>query len=264
MPPTTRRRRSATPPPAAPARAASSRDPDADLRRAEGRRYPYGVPVEGKPGFVTSPYAPDSGIRGCARLRARPGGPRPVHEENLPRALTVTEGARLQSGDRLAIFGPGLIGGSLALAARRREHVRHRSSLWSRDAAERDAARRLGLPDTVVTGDAAEAVCGSAAGRALHAARRRCRSWPPGRSRPHLEPGAVVSDVASVKAGVVGGTDRDLRASRRQPLRRARTPWPGPNAADWPRRGRPVRAVASACSRRSTEPAPTPAALGKA
>ena len=23
--------------------------------------YPYGVPVEGKPGFVTSPYAPDSG-----------------------------------------------------------------------------------------------------------------------------------------------------------------------------------------------------------
>ena len=36
----------------------------------DGKQYPYGVPVEGKPGFVTSPYAPDAGyvdVHGFAR-----------------------------------------------------------------------------------------------------------------------------------------------------------------------------------------------------
>ncbi len=101
--------------------------------------------------------------------------------------------------ERTAIFGPGLIGGSVALAARRRGACGG-LVLWSRDEAERDAARRLDLPDTVVTGDAAEAVRG---------ARMVVLCTPPaslpGLARgiaPHLEPGAAVCDVASVKAGV--------------------------------------------------------------
>ena len=107
-------------------------------------------------------------------------------------------GARLQE-DRIAIFGPGLIGGSIALAARRRG-IGRALALWSRDAPERDAARRLALPDTLVTGDAAEAVRG---------ARLVLLCTPPASLpglaaliAPHLEPGAAVSDVASVRAGV--------------------------------------------------------------
>ena len=72
--------------------------------------------------------------------------------------------------------------------------------LWSRDEAERDAARQLELPDTTVTDDAAEAVRG---------AQMVILCTPPASLpdlargiAPHLEPGAAVCDVASVKAGV--------------------------------------------------------------
>ena len=101
--------------------------------------------------------------------------------------------------DRTAIFGPGLIGGSVALAARRGA-VTGPLALWSRDAAEREAARALDLPDTLVTGNAAEAV---------HCARLVILCTPPAslpalaaEIAPHLELDAVVSDVASVRAGV--------------------------------------------------------------
>ena len=47
-----------TPPP--PPRADTSSHDPAPTTPAKSD-YPYGVPVEGKPGFVTSPYAPDSG-----------------------------------------------------------------------------------------------------------------------------------------------------------------------------------------------------------
>ena len=112
--------------------------------------------------------------------------------------------------DRIAIFGPGLIGGSIALAVRRRGNGRA-LALWSRDASERDAAQQLARPDTLVTGDAAEAVRG---------ARLVLLCTPPAslpglaaQIAPHLEPGAAVSDVASVRAGVA----EELAATFDQP-----------------------------------------------
>lgn len=100
---------------------------------------------------------------------------------------------------RLAIFGPGLIGGSLALAVRR-AGICARLSVWSRDAAEREAARALGVAD-MTTDDPAAAVSGAdlvilcVPPTALPELARKVA--------PVLEPGAVVSDVASVKAGLV-------------------------------------------------------------
>ena len=101
--------------------------------------------------------------------------------------------------ERTAIFGPGLIGGSVALAARRRDRC-GMLTLWSHDPGEREAARRLELPDTLVTDDPSAA---------MHGARLVILCTPPAALpglaaliAPFLEPDAVVSDVASVKAGV--------------------------------------------------------------
>lgn len=100
---------------------------------------------------------------------------------------------------QLAIFGPGLIGGSVALAARR-HGLCARLALWSRDEAERAAARRLAAAD-LVTDDPAEAVRG--ADFVLLCAPPAALPTLAARIAPHLEPDAVVSDVASVKAGLV-------------------------------------------------------------
>ena len=100
---------------------------------------------------------------------------------------------------RLAIFGPGLIGGSLALAARRRG-VCDQIAIWSRDAAERDAVRKLETAD-LVTSDASEAVAG---------ADLVILCTPPSalpdlavQIAPCLPTSAVVTDVASVKGRLV-------------------------------------------------------------
>jgi prephenate dehydrogenase len=102
--------------------------------------------------------------------------------------------------EQLAIFGPGLIGGSIALAARERGLCR-RVAIWSRDAAEREAASRLWLGE-IVTNDPAAAVRGAAL---------TILCTPPlampelgALIAPHLGGGSVVSDVASVKAGIAG------------------------------------------------------------
>ena len=100
--------------------------------------------------------------------------------------------------EQLAIFGPGLIGGSIALAARERG-ICPRVAIWSRDAAERAAASRLGLGE-IVTDDPAAAV---------HGATLTILCTPPHAMldlgaviAPHLGRGAAISDVSSVKAGV--------------------------------------------------------------
>ncbi len=75
-----------------------------------------------------------------------------------------------------------------------------RVALWSHNPAERQAARQIGVA-AVVTDDPAEAVRG--ADLVLLCTPPAAL---PGLARivaPHLEPGATVSDVASVKAGLV-------------------------------------------------------------
>lgn len=100
---------------------------------------------------------------------------------------------------RLAILGPGLIGGSLALASRHRG-LCSRLSVWSPSAAEREAVRFAGWADEV-TADPTEAVTG---------AELVLLCTPPGalpplaaRIAPHLAATAAVSDVASVKGALV-------------------------------------------------------------
>jgi prephenate dehydrogenase len=111
---------------------------------------------------------------------------------------------------QLAIFGPGLIGGSIALAARRHA-VCARLCVWSHDADERAEARRIELGD-VITDDPAEAAHGSdllilctppSAMPALAA-----------RLTPHVGERAAVSDVASVKGGLAGTLGGIFRRGR--------------------------------------------------
>jgi cyclohexadieny/prephenate dehydrogenase len=101
--------------------------------------------------------------------------------------------------DRLAIIGTGLIGASIALAARRQGVVRSIVAT-ARTAETRKRARELGLADRIVDSNV-EAVadadlvivcipvgaCGAVAQEIA----------------PHLKPGAIVSDVGSVKGAVI-------------------------------------------------------------
>ncbi|WIY52645.1 prephenate/arogenate dehydrogenase family protein [Devosia sp. YIM 151766] len=100
---------------------------------------------------------------------------------------------------KLALIGIGLIGASIALAARRQGLV-DVISIATRRQETLDEARELGLGD-IYTLDAAEAVRGAdlvilcaPVGAYEHLARTIA---------PALEPGAILSDVGSVKAHVV-------------------------------------------------------------
>ena len=99
---------------------------------------------------------------------------------------------------QLAIFGPGLIGGSLALAARKRR-VCERITVWSPDAAEHEAVRRLGIVE-VVTADPVAAVRG--ADLLVFCTPPSAMPKLAAQVAPHLSANAVVTDVASVKTGV--------------------------------------------------------------
>lgn len=99
---------------------------------------------------------------------------------------------------QLAIFGPGLIGGSVALAARERG-LCSRLVVWSPDAAERQAVTSRTFAD-LVTDDAALAAQG---------ADLAILCTPPGvmaevarTLMPSLAPTAVLTEVASVKGEI--------------------------------------------------------------
>ena len=98
----------------------------------------------------------------------------------------------------LAILGPGLLGGSIALAARRLGQFR--VSLWARRAEAVEEASRLGIAD-VVSGDLrtvverADLIVLCVPIGAMRALAEEVVKWIP----PHV----VVTDVGSVKASVV-------------------------------------------------------------
>ena len=110
----------------------------------------------------------------------------PLHQQNFPGPLST-----------VAIIGPGLIGGSLALALRQREPgcgLR----LWARSSASVSRARVL-FPET--TSDLAEAVRTAS----VCVLCTPIGSMPALAERmlPHLAADAVVTDAGSAKGGVV-------------------------------------------------------------
>jgi cyclohexadieny/prephenate dehydrogenase len=107
--------------------------------------------------------------------------------------------ATVPAFDRLALIGVGLIGSSIALAARRHGLVRSIVAT-ARSAATRKRVVELGLADEVVDTNA----------QAVKGADLVIVCIPVGACgavaqeiAPHLAPGAIVSDVGSVKGSVV-------------------------------------------------------------
>jgi cyclohexadieny/prephenate dehydrogenase len=110
--------------------------------------------------------------------------------------------------DRLALIGVGLIGSSIARAARAQNAARTIIAT-AKSAATRARAHELGFADSVVDTNA----------EAVHGADLVIVSIPVGACGdvaaeigPHLKPGAIVSDVGSVKASVVSAMAPHLPA----------------------------------------------------
>ncbi|MEX2518482.1 MAG: prephenate/arogenate dehydrogenase family protein [Paracoccaceae bacterium] len=100
--------------------------------------------------------------------------------------------------ERVALIGLGLIGGSIALASRR-AGAAGRVVGHARTDATRATARRIGLCDDI-TESAAEAVAG--ADLVILCVPVGAMAAVAAEIAPHLETGAVVSDVGSVKGAV--------------------------------------------------------------
>ncbi len=109
---------------------------------------------------------------------------------------------------RLAIVGLGLIGSSLARGARRYGLAGTIVAI-DRDEAVRARVRDLGLADTV-TGDAAEGVAG--ADLVILCVPVGAVGSVAAEIAPHLAPGAILSDVGSVKGSVVAAVAPHLPA----------------------------------------------------
>ena len=107
---------------------------------------------------------------------------------------------------RLAIIGPGLIGGSIALAARRDAVVEH-IAIATRREATLAAAEARGLGDSYTT-DPAEAARGADC-VVLCVPVGACGAVAK-TIAPVLSPGSVVTDVGSVKASVIAQVAPEL------------------------------------------------------
>jgi cyclohexadieny/prephenate dehydrogenase len=107
--------------------------------------------------------------------------------------------------ERVALIGIGLIGSSLARVLRR-DRLAGEIVACARNQATRDTALALGLADRA-TEDAAEAVRG--ADRVVLATPLSAYAAIGARIAPALRPGAIVTDVGSVKQAVI----RDLQPS---------------------------------------------------
>jgi cyclohexadieny/prephenate dehydrogenase len=101
--------------------------------------------------------------------------------------------------DKIALIGLGLIGGSIAWAARRLDD-RPEIVGFSRSAATRDETRVLGFCDYVAD-TAAEAVAG--ADLVILCVPVGAMSAVAAEIGPHLKSGVIVSDVGSVKGAVI-------------------------------------------------------------
>ncbi len=105
--------------------------------------------------------------------------------------------------ERMTIAGVGLIGGSLAAAARRAGLVGEVRG-FGRTAANLTVARERGLVDRIVTEDA------DAADVDLIVLATPVETCAPlaARFRPHARPSTIVTDVGSVKASLVAALER--------------------------------------------------------
>lgn len=104
---------------------------------------------------------------------------------------------------RLALVGAGLIGGSIARRNRATHGLAQEVVMTARSPATRERVRELGFADRV-TDTAAEAVEGADA--VILCAPVGANAAIMAEIAPHLEPGAILSDVGSTKGSVV----RDL------------------------------------------------------
>jgi prephenate dehydrogenase len=108
--------------------------------------------------------------------------------------------------ERIAVVGCGLIGGSFALASQQVEGVTD-VVVWDRDQASRKRAVTLGV-GTRVARDIADAVRG--AQLVLLGVPSQDLAELAQLVAPHLEPGSLVTDVASVKTGAVAAVEGAL------------------------------------------------------
>ena len=110
---------------------------------------------------------------------------------------------------KLTIFGPGLLGGSLGMAARQRKLAQH-VTVWARrpeavsEAVQRGAADDGTLKADEAVRDADFVVLATTIGAMEKIAREIA---------PHLKPGVLVTDVGSVKYPVVISLEHALKAA---------------------------------------------------